>query len=409
MAMHSGLERVVVVGGCVAGAMAAQTLRNQGFDGDLTMVGAERHAPYHRPALSKKLLTGEVHRAGIDMAPQNPFEARVLRAAEAVSLDMASRNVKVRDGDRNLSLPFDGLVIATGAAARHWPNGAAPDGVIPLRTVEDCLAIRSRLQDRARIVIIGGGFIGTEVAASLRAMDLDVTLLSRGGELLHDALGPEMRKCWTDLHRRHGVDVRVGVTVDGFVGDARVSGVRLGDGAQLPADLVLIGLGVEPSTAWLRGSGLTVDNGVVCDATGAVNGATGVVAAGDVARWWHPRYRQHLRVEHWDQASRQGVTAARNLVAGPGEALEYDAVPYFWSDQYDVKLQLVGVPTGYDAVSVVEGEVGEGRFVAAYGKDGQTIAVLSTIAGRTDEYRQALAHGLEFPVAAHSRAPAARS
>lgn len=391
------LRQVVVVGGGVAGTMAAQTLRAQGYDGELTMVGEERHAPYHRPALSKKLLTGEVHRAGIDMAPQNEFDARVLRGAHAVGLDMASRTVEMRDGNENRALNFDGLVIASGAVVRQWPGGPAPGGVMPLRTVDDCLAIRSMLGRRTRVVVVGGGFIGTEVAASLRSLGFKVTLLSRGGALLHTALGEEMGSCWTDLHRQRGVDVCVGVKVDGFIGNGHVKAVRLSDGSRVKADLVLIGLGVDPATDWLRDSGIKVDNGVVCDATGAAEGASGVVAAGDVARWWHPLYQQHLRIEHWDQASRQGVTAARNLLVGPGEAQEYDAVPYFWSDQYDVKLQLVGVPTGYDTVEVIEGSVCDKRFVAVYGKGGRTIAVLSTIPGRVYDYRSAIADGTTFP------------
>jgi NADPH-dependent 2,4-dienoyl-CoA reductase/sulfur reductase-like enzyme len=397
MPSNHQLRRVVVVGGGVAGTMAAQTLRAEGFDDELTIVGAERHAPYHRPALSKKLLTGEVHRAGIDMAPQNEFDAQVLRGADAIGLDMASRVVHLRDGNEHRVLDFDGLVITSGAAVRQWPGGPVPEGVMPLRTVDDCLAIRSKLGRRTRVVVVGGGFIGTEVAASLCSLGLKVTLLSRAGALLHAALGEEMGSCWTDLHRQHGVDVRVGVKVDGFVGNGHVKAVRLSDGSKVKADLVLIGLGVEPATDWLQGSGIKVDKGVVCDATGAAEGSTGVVAAGDVARWWHPLYQQHVRIEHWDHASRQGVTAGRNLLAGPEDAQEYDAVPYFWSDQYDLKLQLVGMPTGYDSLEVIEGSVGERKFVGAYGKGGRTIAVISTIPGRANDYRGVIADRATFP------------
>jgi NADPH-dependent 2,4-dienoyl-CoA reductase/sulfur reductase-like enzyme len=310
---------------------------------------------------------------------------------------MGSRTVQVRDGDEERSLSFDGLVIASGAVVRPWPGGPVPDGVLPLRTVDDCLAIRSKLGRRSRVVVVGGGFIGTEVAASVRSMGHDVTLLSREDSLLESALGQEMGNCWTDLHRRHGVDVRVGVAVESLVGKSHVKGVRLSDGSKVKADVVLFGLGVEPATEWLDGSGIKVDKGVVCDATGAVEGVTGVVAAGDVARWWHPLYREHLRIEHWDQASRQGVTVARTLLAGPGNAEEYDAVPYFWSDQYDVKLQLLGVPIGYDSIHVVEGAVREGDFVAAYGKGGRTIAVLSTVPGRVSDYRNAITGAAAFP------------
>src|SRR3954465_416761 len=391
------LRQVVVVGGGVAGTMAAQTLRAQGYDGELTIVGDERHAPYQRPALFKKLLTGEGHRGGIDMAPQNEFDARGLRGGPARGLGMGSRAVEVRDGDKNRTLRFDGLVIASGAVVRQWPGGRVPDGVLALRTVDDCLAIRSKLDRRTRVVAAGGGFLGTEVAASIRSLGLKVTLLSRACAVLHSAIGEEMGSCWTDLHRQHGVDVRVDVKVDGFIGKRHVKAVRLSDGSKVKADLVLIGLGVEPATEWLRGSGIKVDNGVICDATGAVEGSTGVVAAGDVARWWHPLYQHHLRIEHWDQASRQGVTAARNLMVGPDDAQQYEPVPYFWSDQYDVKLQLVGGPTGYDSVEVIEGSVRDNQFLAVYGRGGRTIAVLSTIPGRVHDYRSAIADGTTFP------------
>ncbi len=333
------LREVVVVGEGVAGTRAAEALRQDGYDGSLTIVGAERHAPYHRPPLSKKLLTGQVHRAGVDLAPQFDMDARVLRGASAIKLDLSSRTVHLRDENQDLSLRFDGLVIASGATPREFPGGPAPDGVLLLRTVDDCLAIRERLSSRARVVVVGGGFIGAEVAASCRSIGLEVVLIEKATSPLLAALGKELAPRWADLHRQHGVDVRVGVGVDSFVGNGRVEGVRLTDGSRIPADVVIVGLGVTPVTDWLDGSGLRVDDGVVCDATGAAEGDTGdtaVVAAGDVARWWHPLYERHLRTEHWDDAGRQGAAAARTLLAGPGRAESYDELPYFWSDQYHV-------------------------------------------------------------------------
>jgi NADPH-dependent 2,4-dienoyl-CoA reductase/sulfur reductase-like enzyme len=396
------LNKVVVVGAGVAGTRAAETLRQEGYDGELTIVGAERHAPYHRPPLSKKLLTGQVHRAGVDLAPQFEIEARVLRAASALKLDMSARVVHVRDEDQDLALRFDGLVIATGAVPREWPGGPVPDGVLMLRTVEDCLAIRQRLAARPRVVVVGGGFIGAEVAASCRSLGLDVVLIEKAAGPLLAALGTELAPRWAELHRQHGVDLRVGAGVDAFVGDGRVQAVRLTDGSQVPADLVIVGLGVTPATDWLDGSGIRVDDGVLCDATGAVEGGTAdipVVAAGDVARWWHPLYERYLRTEHWDDAGRQGAAAARTLLAGPDNAQPYDDVPYFWSDQYDVKVQMLGVPTDYDAVQVVEGDPDSWEFVAAYGRGGRTIAVLGTISGRVYAYRDAIAGRAEFPPA----------
>lgn len=394
------LQQVVVVGAGVAGTLAAETLRQDGYDGALTIVGAERQAPYHRPPLSKKLLSGQVHRAGVDMAPQFDMDARVLRGASAVSLDLSARTVQVRDEGQDLSLGFDGLVIASGAKPREWPGGQAPEGVLLLRTVDDCLAIRKRLGSRPRVVVVGGGFIGSEVAATCRLLGLDVTLVEMAAGPLAQALGAELAPYWAKLHREHGVDLRVGVGVDGFVGNGRVEAVRLTDGSQVPADVVIVGLGVTPATAWLEGSGLQLDDGVVCDATGAAEGNTGdgnVVAAGDVARWWHPLYERHLRTEHWDDAARQGEAAARTLLAGPEHAEAFDAVPYFWSDQYDVKLQMLGVPTDYDAVEIIEGNPDAGEFIGAYGRGGRTIAVLGTIPGRVHAYREAIEKRAEFP------------
>lgn len=394
------LKNVVVVGAGVAGTRAAETLRQEGYDGALTIVGAERHAPYHRPPLSKKLLTGKVHRAGVDLAPQFDMDARVLRGASALNLDMSSRTVHVRDDGQELSLPFDGLVIASGAVPRQWPGAPVPDGVLLLRTVEDCLAIRDRLASRPRVVVVGGGFIGAEVAASCRSIGLDVVLIEKADSPLLSALGKELASRWADLHRQHGVDLRVGVGVDGFVGNGRVEGVRLTDGSRVPADLVIVGLGVSPATDWLDGSGLRVDDGVVCDACGVAEGSTAdapVVAAGDVARWWHPLYERHLRTEHWDDAGRQGAAAARALLAGPQGAEPDGGVPYFWSDQYDIKLQMLGVPRDYDSVEIVEGDPGSWQFVAAYGRGGHTIAALGTIPGRVYAYREAVEKRAEFP------------
>jgi NADPH-dependent 2,4-dienoyl-CoA reductase/sulfur reductase-like enzyme len=395
--MTADLKRVVVVGAGVAGTRAAETLRQDGYDGELTIVGAERHAPYHRPPLSKKLLTGQVHRAGVDLASQFDLEARVLRGASALGLDMAARTIRLRDGDDDLSAQFDGLVIATGAAPREWPGGPAPDGVLMLRTVDDCLAIRERLNSRPRVVVVGGGFIGAEVAASCRSIGLDVALIEKATSPLLAALGKELAPRWADLHRQRGVDVRVGVGLDAFVGNGRVEAVRLTDGSHLPADLVVVGLGVTPATDWLSGSGLRVDDGVVCDATGTAEGGTDVVAAGDVARWWHPLYERHLRIEHWDHAGRQGAAAARTLLAGRDRAEDYDEVPYFWSDQYDVKVQMLGVPTDYDALEFVEGDPDSWEFVAAYGRNGHTIAVLGTTTDRVYAYRDAIKKRAEFP------------
>jgi NADPH-dependent 2,4-dienoyl-CoA reductase/sulfur reductase-like enzyme len=397
MSTNRELKQVVVVGAGVAGMQAAETLRQDGYGGALTIVGAERQAPYHRPPLSKKLLTGDIHRAGVDLAPQFDLDARVLRGATAIKADLSSRTVHLRDENQDLAEQFDGLVIASGAVPREWPGGPVPDGVLMLRTVEDCLAIRERLSSRPRVAVVGGGFIGAEVAASCRSMGLDVVLIEKSATPLLAALGKELAPRWADLHRRHGVDLRVGVGVDGFVGNGHVQAVRLTDGSHVPADVVIVGLGVTPATDWLEGSGLHIDDGVVCDATGAAEGATDVVAAGDCARWFHPLYERHLRTEHWDDAGRQGAAAARTLLAGPDHAEAFGGVPYFWSDQYDVKVQMLGTPTDYDAIEIVEGDADGWEFVAAYGRGGRTIAVLGTIPNRVHAYRDAISNRAEFP------------
>ncbi len=310
---------------------------------------------------------------------------------------MSSRTVQVRDDSQDISVQFDGLVIASGATPREWPGGPVPDGVLLLRTVEDCLAIRQRLGSHPRIAVVGGGFIGAEVAASCRSMGLDVVLIEKSAGPLLAALGAELAPCWAELHRQHGVGLRLGVGVDAFIGNGRVEAVRLTDGSKLPADLVVVGLGVTPTTDWLEGSGLCVDDGVLCDATGAAEGGSDVVAAGDVARWLHPLYERHLRFEHWDHAGRQGAAAARTLLAGRELADPYDDLPYFWSDQYDVKIQMLGATTDYDAVEIVEGNADTLEFVAAYGRGGSTIAVLGTISDRVFAYRDAIRKDRQFP------------
>jgi NADPH-dependent 2,4-dienoyl-CoA reductase/sulfur reductase-like enzyme len=259
------------------------------------------------------------------------------------------------------------------------------------------LAIRERLNRDAHVVVVGGGFIGAEVAASCRSIGHQVTLIERSSSPLLAALGDELAPRWAELHRGHGVDLRTGVGVEQFVGDGRVEAVALSDGSQVRADVVVIGLGVTPATDWLAGSDIHVDDGVICDATGAVDGATGIVAAGDVARWWHPLYERHLRIEHWDHAARQGAAAARTLLASPEHAEPYDDIPYFWSDQYDVKVQMLGVPTDYDALEIIEGDLRSWQFVAAYGRDSRTVAVLGTVPGRVHAYHAAIAERAAFP------------
>jgi NADPH-dependent 2,4-dienoyl-CoA reductase/sulfur reductase-like enzyme len=278
--------------------------------------------------------------------------------------------------------------------------------VFTLRTLDDSLALAELLDARPRVVVIGAGFIGSEVAATCRSKrGLDVTVLEMLPVPLVRGVGPVIGEVMGELHRDHGVDLRCGVTVAGIEGDGRVERVRLGDGTTIDADVVVVGVGVAPETGWLEGSGLTVDNGVVCDETCLA--APGVVAAGDVARWPNRLFGgEPMRVEHWTNATEQGVAAARRLLAGESGGEPYAPVPFVWSDQYDVKIQVVGHVRGDDEVAVAHGTLDERRFVALFGRDGRLSGALGFSRPRQlMQYRRMLADGSSFADAvAHARA-----
>ena len=289
----------------------------------------------------------------------------------ATGRDVATRTLEV-DG---VAEPYDGLLIATGARCRNLPGTASLAGVHTLRTRDDAEAIRDALANGARrVVVVGAGFIGAEVASTAIGRGAEVTMVEALEAPFGRVLGVEMGAVMADVHRRHGVDLRTGVGVDEVLGDDRLAGVRLADGATLEADLLVVGIGVVPNTDWLEGSGLTLDDGVVCDETCLA--APDVVAAGDVARWANPRYGEVMRVEHWDNAVQQGVHAARRLLQSDEEATPYAPVPWFWTDQYDRKVQLAGRPHTDDEVRVVAGSTAEHRFAAFYGRDGRFTAAL---------------------------------
>lgn len=351
-------------------------MREEGFEGRLTVIGAEAHLPYDRPPLSKELLAGQTTAEAILL--RTPQEYRNLDldlrlGTRAAALDAARRQVVVDTGER---VGYDGLVIATGAAPVVLPATPALAGIHVLRTLDDCLAIAADLEGRPRVVVVGAGFIGSEVAATCRGRGLDVTVIEALPVPLVRAVGPVMGAVLGSLHADHGVEVRTGVGVAGFEGSGRVERVRLADGSAVGADVVVVGVGVRPETAWLEGSGLTLADGVVCDET--CTAAPGVVAAGDVARWVNPRFGE-MRVEHWTNATEQGAAAARSLLAQAAgrEPEPYAPVPYFWSDQYGLKIQYVGHSQPEDEVVVVDGSPAERRFVAVYGHDGRVAAALA--------------------------------
>jgi NADPH-dependent 2,4-dienoyl-CoA reductase/sulfur reductase-like enzyme len=365
---------VSIVGASLAGYWAAETLRRDGFEGRISLIGDEPHAPYDRPPLSKKFLAGDLDDDRLPLTTAEKLADLGLEmrlGCRATGLDVATRTLEV-DG---VAEPYDGLLIATGARCRNLPGTAGLAGVHTLRTRDDAEAIRDALANGARrVVVVGAGFIGAEVASTAIGRGAEVTMVEALEAPFGRVLGVEMGAVMADVHRRHGVDLRTGVGVDEVLGDDRLAGVRLADGATLEADLLVVGIGVVPNTDWLEGSGLTLDDGVVCDETCLA--APDVAAAGDVARWANPRYGEVMRVEHWDNAVQQGVHAARRLLQSDEEATPYAPVPWFWTDQYDRKVQLAGRPHTDDEVRVVAGSTAEHRFAAFYGRDGRFTAAL---------------------------------
>jgi NADPH-dependent 2,4-dienoyl-CoA reductase/sulfur reductase-like enzyme len=392
---------IVVVGASLAGLRAAEELRHEGHHGPVVIVGDEVHAPYDRPPLSKQFLAGtwdveRIHHHTPDKLDALGLEFHLGRRAS--SLDTASRIVTCADGTE---LHFDGLIVATGATPRHLPGTEGLAGVRTLRTLDDCLAIRSHLAsagEGARVVVIGAGFIGSEVAATCHGLGARVTVVETLPTPMAGALGDRMGQACASLHRAHGVTLLTGVGVERISAPADRGGphtVRLADGTDLDADVVVVGIGVVPEVDWLEGSDLILDNGVVCNER--LFAGRGVVAAGDVARWSHPTLDEPMRLEHWTNAAEGGAAAARNLLAGSVAARPYDPVPFFWSDQYETKIQVIGAPGPDDEVVVVDGSLDEGKFVALYRRRDRLRAALAFSRPRQlMAYRPLLAAGASF-------------
>ena len=366
---------IVVVGASLAGVRAVQALRREGFGGRIVVVGAETHwPPFDRPPLSKQVLTGtwEPDKARLRVA--DPFDAELVLGRRATALDVASSSISLDDGS---VLSFDGLVITTGATPIALPGTDHLSGVHVLRSIDDCLALRHDLEGARRVAVVGAGVIGCEVASSCRSLGLEVTVVEALDVPLTRVLGPEMGRMAVALHEAHGVELRLETRVLAIEGDGAVERLQLSEGPVVEADVVVVGVGVRPATGWLDGSGLTIDDGVVCDSACVAVGSEGrVVAAGDVARWVHPLYGRSMRVEHWTNASDQAAHAAKALIHGADAAGPFSAVPYFWSDQHGTKFQLVGTSGPGDEVSVVEGAVDDGKFVATFGRDGIVVGAL---------------------------------
>jgi NADPH-dependent 2,4-dienoyl-CoA reductase/sulfur reductase-like enzyme len=361
------VEHVVVVGASLGGLRTVQSLRSAGFTGKVTLVGEERHRPYDRPPLSKHVLSGEwqAEQAFLaDQAELDRLDVELHLGERATDLDLPSRTIGLHGGER---IRYEALVVATGARPRTIPDTPDLFGIHVLRTLEDGLDLRAALERCHKIVVVGAGFIGAEVAATARKRGLDVTVLEALPVPLSRGLGPVLGPVIAGIHADHGVDLRTGAGVAGFEGaDGRVERVVLSDGSTVDADVVVVGIGVIPNTDWLEGSGLELRDGVVCDQH--CQAGPDVWAVGDVARWHNPLFDEEMRIEHWTNAVEQAMAVAANITGTP---TPYAPVPYVWSDQYDSKIQIVGRPGPTDHVEVPIGAFDDRKFVALTHRDGR--------------------------------------
>ena len=371
-------SHVVVVGASLAGLHAVRGLRRRGFSGRIVLVGAEHYRPYDRPPLSKEFLWGRAEPTPylIDEQDWDALDVDARLGVTATSVDRHSRRVALGDED----LSYDALVIATGLKARQLPGRTLP-GVHTLRGVGDARNIREAFDRATRLVVVGAGFIGAEVASAARRLGVHTTILEAAATPLRDAVGPTAGAALARLHARHGVELHCDTAVSEILGGDRVAGLRLADGSQLAADLVVVGIGAIPETDWLAGSGLDLNDGVLCDAT--LKAADGVWAAGDIARWPNPTFGTTMRLEHWTNAMQQGDHVAANLL-DPEHATEFAEVPYFWSQWYSQFIQCVGMPIGEPALVVGDWDAEE--FVALY-RDGERLVGALTLNRRRDIMR----------------------
>jgi 3-phenylpropionate/trans-cinnamate dioxygenase ferredoxin reductase subunit len=361
---------VVIVGASLAGAKAAETLRRDGFGGRVILIGDESVRPYERPPLSKDYLREESGRDKIFVHPPDYYESNQIEvrlATSVVGVEPASQEVVLDSGER---LAYDAAVLAMGAAPRHVSTpGAELEGVHYLRTVEDSDRLRSAIYAAERIVVIGAGWIGCEVAASARQMGAAVALVEIAEAPLERVLGPELGRFYGEVHAEHGVELHLGIGVESVRGAKRVEAVRLTDGTEIAADAVVVGVGVRPRVELAEAAGLTLENGVSTDEFLATS-APGIYAVGDVAAAWHPILSRRIRLEHWSSALNQGPVAARNILGIP---TPYERIPYFFSDQYDIGMEYSGYATAWDQV-VYRGDPATREFIAFWLEDGRVAA-----------------------------------
>jgi 3-phenylpropionate/trans-cinnamate dioxygenase ferredoxin reductase component len=376
----------LIVGASLAGAKAAETLRDQGFDGRVVLVGNEPHRPYERPPLSKGYLQGEAERDSVYVHPEGFYAAQeieLLRGREVTAVDLGARTATLSDGE---ALGWDRLLLATGAEPRRLPiPGADLEGVHVLRTLDDSDRLRDVTAAGGRLVVIGAGWIGAEAAASARSRGMDVTMVEQQSVPLQTVLGAEVGGMYAELHRDHGVELLTGTGVEAIEGDGRAERVVVEGGRAVDCAAVLVGVGVAPRTALAEAVGLAVDNGVLVDAT--LRAADDVFAAGDVANAEHPFYGRRVRVEHWANALNQGPAAAGAML---GRTDPYDRLPYFFSDQYDVGMEYSGLADP-DAPVVVRGDLAAREAVVFWlGDDGAVLAGMNINVWDVNEQVQAL-------------------
>ncbi|WP_084958761.1 FAD-dependent oxidoreductase [Thermoactinospora rubra] len=397
---------IVIVGASLAGGRAAGVLRRDGFEGRITLVGDEPYEPYDRPPLSKQVLTGAVDAEHTMLPHLREIEVEWLAGTPATGLDIAAKQVRLADGRR---IGFDKVLIATGARARPWPNKeeAALDGVYVLRTLDEARRMRRRLANGVdRVLVIGAGFTGSEVASVCRDLGLPVTVVEAGPAPLVGALGKVVGAVAADMQREAGVDLRCETTVTGLEGrDGRLTGARLSDGSTVEADMAVVALGAVRNVEWLEGSGLAAGPwGVATDAGCRAVDINGLVTddvfvAGDVARFPHPVYHyQFLALEHWGNAVAQAEIAAHNMLSDQAHRWPHLSLPVFWSNQFHVNIKSVGVPTVADEIVIAQGSTAERRFVAVYGYRGRiTAAVTFDQAMWLDFYRGQIEQAAPFP------------
>lgn len=392
------MRDIVIAGASLAGLRSAEALRRKGFAGRITLIGNESVPPYNRPPLSKQILTGKMAPDALSLPCDATLDAEWILGRSAVGLDLANRLVTLDDG---ASVPFDGLIVATGVKPRRPAvPGAGLPGVHVLRTLDDAVALKEDLRPGSHLVVAGAGFIGCEVAASARQLGVEVTIVDPAKGLMARVLAPELGAVFHAIHAERGVRFALGRSVAAIEGTTRVAGICLDDGSRIAADAVVFGIGSLPSTEWLQGSGLLLDNGVVCDPFClAIGGGGRVAAAGDVAVWdnlGHPRGA--LRIEHWSNAVDQAEAAAGNLIDDAKTA--YTPLPSLWSDQYEYKLQGLGAPAHGARRIIAHGSLEDRKFVCECWADDRLVGVIGVnMPARVASYRGRLKEEIGVPAA----------